>query len=409
MIGTGLSFCGTINYMTKLRVAMIAPPWLRVPPEGYGGIESMLATLIQGLQELDVAVELFAVGGSEPGCPVHACYDGEQYKFMHQAFRNSSPVATGQMSFALNEIVQDGHYDIIHDHSTFVGLLALRWATEYPAMPPALHTAHGAFFTTPDTVAKDLPDYTPAWQAFAQASKVFVVGISQFQMSQGPKALLSRTLPVVYNGVDPAEFTFQPAKQDYFLTLARMMPFKGIHIAAKLCGDMGYPLKIAGPVAEMADPRLVIKEVNAASSPYEATASFKYFKNSIWPLVKEHREIEYLGSISGELKKQTLANAKALLFPLTWDEPFGLVVIEALASGTPVVAMRRGAMAELVQHGKTGFLADTETEFRAFMKRVDEIDPAACRQSVQERFSNRSMAAAYVARYQEVIRRSKKS
>ena len=386
-----------------LRIAMIAPPWLRVPPNGYGGVESMLAALIIGLQRLGVVIDLFGVGGSTVDCPVYSCYSDEQYKFMHTKFEESSVAAAGHLAFALNKIAEDGHYDVIHDHNMFVGPLVLHWATESTSMPPALHTIHGSFFTTADTMAKELPDYTPAWESFSRAHRTWVVGISNFQMKAAPSALRLRELPIVYNGIDLDQWQFRQDKEDYFLTLARLQPAKGIDVAARLCAESNYRLKIAGPVAELTNPDEIIQQVEKPSSPYQHIESFQYFKQKVWPIVKEHQSIEYLGSIEGDVKRQVVARAKALLLPITWDEPFGLAVVEALASGTPVVAMRRGAMPELIQHGKTGFLADDEKELKAYMKRVGDIDPSACRKAVEDRFSSEAMALSYLKRYKKII------
>lgn len=394
--------------MKQLRVAMIAGPWLRVPPKGYGGIEHVVADLIKGLQALDVAVELFGVSGSQPGCPVHAYYDEEQYKFMQTEFKYSSVPAAGHVGLALNDIARDGHYDIIHDHNKSFGPLALQWATERPAMPPGLHTIHGAFFTTEDTIAKGHPDYTPHWRAFSQAKRAFVVGISDFQMHAAPSELRSVTLPTVYNGIDLAKWPFHASKEDYFLTLARCISEKGIHIAANICDQEGLPLKIAGPVADLTHPKDVVQQMEHGDPKYDTNRSVQYFKQALWPIIKRSHAVEYIGNISGETRPKAIGRAKALLFPITWDEPFGLAVVEALACGTPVIAMRRGAMPELIQHGKNGFLADNEAEFRTYMGRVEDIDPAVCRQTVEKQFSSEVMAQAYLERYKEVIRRASK-
>jgi glycosyltransferase involved in cell wall biosynthesis len=386
-----------------LRVAMIAPPWLRVPPNGYGGVENVIANLVSGLQKLDVEVDLFTVGGSKPSCKVEYCFADEQYQYMHSMFEHASTPAASHLLFALNKIAQDGEYDIIHDHNMWLGPLALRWATESVKMPPALHTNHWSFFTTDDTIAKGQPDYMPGWRELAQAGRVYVNGISDYQMQSAPNELKPRILSPVYNGTDIEKALYEPVKQDYFLTLARFQPEKGIHIAARLCAENDYRLKIAGPISEMMDAGVIINEIKNSQSKYNGSESFEYFKNEVWPIVERSVNIEYLGSIGGREKQSVIAGARALLFPITWDEPFGVAVIEALACGTPVIAMRRGAMSELIRHGENGFLANTEEEFLGYMKRIDEIDPLACRKSAEEQFSSESMARGYLQHYRTII------
>jgi glycosyltransferase involved in cell wall biosynthesis len=130
---------------------------------------------------------------------------------------------------------------------------------------------------------------------------------------------------------------------------------------------------------------------------------FRYYSDTILPLVVNNRDIKFLGNVSGKRKQSLISNAKALLFPIDWEEPFGMAVIESQACGTPVVAMNRGAMPEIIQHGVNGFLANSEEEFEMYMQRVDEIDPAECRRTVIEKFSDEVMTAAYIDRYKSVI------
>lgn len=134
----------------------------------------------------------------------------------------------------------------------------------------------------------------------------------------------------------------------------------------------------------------------------------RYFSDKIFPFVLNHPKITYSGNLGGARKTKFVSEAKALLFPIDWEEPFGMAVIEALACGTPVIAMNRGAMPEMIEHGKNGFLANNEVEFEEYMNRIDEIDPAMCRESVERNFSSEKMASQYVERYEEVLRRSNK-
>ena len=143
-------------------------------------------------------------------------------------------------------------------------------------------------------------------------------------------------------------------------------------------------------------------------SKYRKDPDFRYYSDKILPLTIANPRITFLGNVAGKRKMKLLSEAKALLFPIDWEEPFGMVMIEALACGTPVVAMNRGAVPEIIEHGVNGFIADTEAEFAQYIKRVGEIDPEVCRKSVEDKFSVDTMAKAYIERYEQAIKRASK-
>ncbi len=191
------------------------------------------------------------------------------------------------------------------------------------------------------------------------------------------------------------------------MTLARFTKDKGQVTAVKFAAKYKKRLRMAGTVAGMGSNKKVLFELSNPLSPYRRNEEFQYFNKKILPAVIRHRNITYAGNLSGDKKMKFISNAKALLFPIEWDEPFGMAVIEALACGTPVVAMKRGAMPEIIQHGKNGFLARDEKEFFEYAQRVNEIDPAECRRSVEKLFSAKAMARQYLLRYLEAIKRSR--
>ena len=389
----------------NLRVAMIAPPWLSVPPTGYGGLEEMLFGLVRGLKKLGVEVELFSIASSRVrGVKVNSFFKEETYPHIHRPIYESAPLAVSQVMFALQSIRIDRKFDIIHDHNGYIGPLALNYFTQLPGTPPAIHTLHGPPFSNSKHLKKTgLPDNRDVWKNISRSNRLYIVGISQSLLRDCPPSIRSRVLPVVHNGVDTQLFPFQPKKQSYFLTMARFSTEKGQHIAAKLCDELGYRLEMAGTIAGINTPRNLVLELADPLSPYRSYDDFRYYSDNIWPITVKNSRIRFVGNLAGRRKLRLLANAKALLFPIDWEEPFGMVVIEALACGTPVVAMKRGAMPEIIKHGVNGFLASSEAEFKDYMQKVDQIDPAACRRSVEKNFSVPIMASKYLDRYQSVL------
>jgi glycosyltransferase involved in cell wall biosynthesis len=384
---------------------MIAPPWLSVPPTGYGGIEEVLFGLLRGLKKLGVEAELFSIATSKVrGVKVNSFFKEEAYQHIHRPIYESSPITIAHIMYSLQTIRIDRRFDIIHDHNGFIGPLALNYFTQTSGNPPAIHTYHGPPFSSPKQMKKSgLPDNRDFWKHISRNNRLYVVGISQSLMRGSPPALRGRTLPVVYNGIDVDLFPFQPKKQKHFITMARFSAEKGQHVAARICDELGYSLEMAGNIAGINTPRQIVLELANPLSDYRAFADFRYFSDKIWPLTVKNRRIRYVGNLSGRRKLRFLANAKALLFPIDWDEPFGLAVIEALACGTPVVAMRRGSMPEIIEHGVNGWLANTEAELKEYMQRVDEINPEACRRSVEKNFSVPVMAQRYLDRYRSVL------
>jgi glycosyltransferase involved in cell wall biosynthesis len=392
--------------MSRLRVAIIAPPWLALPIKGYGGIELVLDGLIDGLRKLDVEVVVFGNGEHKTrGITTHSLYDTEQFKNIQRPAYETLPILAAHMQFALTKIKEDGNFDVIHDHNGFIGPEILAWATADPDMPPVIHTHHGPPFSTKAMLAQGLPDNNPFWEQLARhIGRCYIVGISEALMHSAPKALLPHILPPVYNAIDVTHFPFVAEKKNYFITLARFSRDKGQHVAAKLAAKAKVRLRMAGTVAGIESNRKLLFELANPMSHYRNNADFRYYSDQVLSYTLRHPKITFSGNLSGARKNKFMGEAKALLFPIDWEEPFGMAVIEALACGTPVIAMRRGAMPEIIQHGVNGFLADNEQEFLEYMGRVDEIDPAACRQSVVDKFSEDVMAQGYLDRYEQVVK-----
>jgi glycosyltransferase involved in cell wall biosynthesis len=385
---------------------MVAPPWLSIPPVGYGGIENVLAVLVPALMKLGVDVELFTVGDSTiRATQNYSLYKSGQYDYIHRPMYDSMPILIAQILFALRKVREAGDFDLIHCHNGFIGPLASAYSDD--SLPPLVHTLHGPPFTTPDRLERNIPDNLPMWREYGltPTNKIFFIGISEALMRPAPRELKHMILKPVHNAVDPSQFPFLAEKSDYFATLARSHPDKGQAVAVQAARKLGVKLKLAGVVADLKRPRQVLMELANPLSRYRGIDDFRYFSDEIFPYLDEE-QVEYIGDLSGQAKLDFLAGAKALLFPIQWDEPFGMAPIEALACGTPVIAIARGALPEIIQHGVNGFLAHTTREFMQYMRRVDEIDPAVCRRSVEERFSAHHMAREYLQRYKTILRRT---
>jgi len=389
----------------KLRVAMVAPPWLSVPPVGYGGIELVLQGLITQLRKQDVEVDLFSIGDSRlKGVKVHFYFDTAQYKDIHKLHYESGPIALTQLLFSLNKILASGRYDIIHDHNGFVGPAILGWATRLPSMPPALHTYHGPPFSTKKTIALGQPDINSLFDQFDDAHRLYCVGISDVLMKNTPRKFRKHLLPPVHNGLDPQKFPFKEKKRNYYITLARFNRDKAQHVAAEICDELDLTLEMAGTVAGINTPKDLFLELANPLSYYRNFPDFRYYSDKVWPITVKNPKIRFIGNLQSTRKIRFISNAKALLFPIDWDEPFGMAILEALACGTPVIAMNRGAMPEIIQHGYNGFLAKNAKEFKEYVKRVNEIDPKNCRKSVLKNFTAEIMAKNYIDRYSQILK-----
>lgn len=389
-----------------MKIAIIAPPWLKTYPGCYYGIENVIEALTSTLHQKGHEVVLFGVGGSTTeSSKTYWYHEDTQYKNIHRAWYEALPVISSHILYSLNIIKTHGNFDIIHDHNSFVGPAMMAFA--YGNLPPVLHTLHEPF-TNEHLIERGIPDNRMLFKELKYAKGMYFNGISESQLRTAPKDLDSRILEIIPNGVDLDDYTYSDQKDDYFLSVGRISPDKGQSTAAKLSDELGVPLKLAGTIgggietseqaqAEIDSP----SKLSMRNNPY-----FEYYRKEVYPYLKKGK-IEYIGTVFGEEKKELFAKAKAFLAPIEWEEPFGISLIDALSSGTPVVVYRRGAFPEIVEHGRNGFIADTEQEFKEYMQMVDQIDPAECRKSVEEKFSAEAMASRYVDLYERVIELTK--
>jgi glycosyltransferase involved in cell wall biosynthesis len=377
----------------SLTVFVNAGPWLPIPPSGYGGVENMLVYLIKELRRRGHRVILGTVGQSQIEVDRQVSFFRRgQHPRIDGPYCDGVSVAHSHMQRVLRTI-RETHIDVVHDFLEVVGPSTL--AQLGPGGPPVLHTLQWNLW--PDV------DFYSHFEGHGQ---VFFNGISEPQMKAARGNLRRWSLEVVHNGVDVDDFTYRERKDDYAITLARFTHDKGQDIAARVCARLGVPLRMAGTVGGIASPARLAEELRRPASPFHHYKDVKYYRNEVVPHEEPGRSIAWIGSVGGARKRALVAGARALLMPIRWEEPFGMAVIEALASGTPVVAMRRGAMPVIIEHGYNGFLADGEEEFAGYLQRVGEIKPENCRRSVEERFSAAMMVDAYLKRYEQVIGRA---
>jgi glycosyltransferase involved in cell wall biosynthesis len=341
-----------------MRIAIIAPPWYPIPPNGYGGIEWVVALLADGLTERGHQVTLFAPPGSETEAelvpplgevPSEELIGDPWYEAAH----------------AVSAYEQGEGFDLLHDHTGPVG-------ASIGAMSdaPTVHTLHGPFTEQTSMLYRRI------------AHRHWFVAISENQRSMGPANL--RWGGVVYNGIALDRYPFRTDKDDFLFFLGRADEEKAPHLAIQ--------------AARRAGRRLVM--CVTTKNQREQT----YWAERVEPLLGD--DVEVRGECDQEQKTDLLARAAALLFPIQWPEPFGLVMTEAMACGTPVVAWRNGSVPEVVADGETGFIVESVKEMAAGFDRLGELDPHAMRARVKERFSAEAMVAGYERVYQQVLTRS---
>jgi len=368
-------------------VLVNAGPWLPVPPPGYGGIENVVATLVPELRARGVRVVLCAAAGATLEVDeLVETLPAPMFEHIAGPYNQQSGIAHAHMQHVVRRL-REGDLGAVHDHLEVVGpstLIAMG-----AAAPPALHTLHW-----------DLRKHPDFYGRMDGGGRLWCNGVSDSQVARAPAALRAHALGAIPLAVDPGAIPFQPDKGPRFLVLARITEVKGQDLAALACREGGRPLDLAGPVAGAADPAALEAGLADPESPLHRHADVRFYLERVRPL--EGGEIRWIGSLTGAEKLAVLGRARALLTPIRWDEPGGTAVVEALACGTPVVGMRRGALPTLVDHGVTGFLADDPAELPGLLDRVGELDPAACRRAAEERFSAGTMAERYLELYARV-------
>lgn len=360
----------------NVKIAHIAPPWFAIPPKNYGGTEIVIYNLVEEQVAQGHDVTLYAPGDAKTSAklisffPLSLIDSGVPWQAHLKAF------------YHLYEAVEDikkKNFDIVHTHlssSSDLYLFPLMAALETPHIM-TLHSRF-PFDHLPNGWVGDADDLYMQW-----SSSMPMVAISEHARAEVPYAL--NFVGVVHHGLPMEQYPMVRKKRgDFFVWLGRILPDKGTHLAIKAAKDAGVPIILAGTVDR------------------HVHESVRYFQDEIKSLV-DNKQVRYIGPVKMTEKINLLNRARGFLNPIEWEEPFGMVMIEAMALGCPVISFARGAATELIVHGRTGFLVHDVDEMTQFIPRIDEIDREITRQHVVEHFSVRVMADKYTSIYQQVV------
>lgn len=339
-----------------MRIAEVAPLIESVPPKAYGGTERIVSYLTEALVGLGHEVTLFASGDSVTKARL--------VPVVERSLRLDPrrPDWLAWTTIMLDRVFESAsQFDIIHFHIDYLHFPVVR-----RCRTPCVTTLHGR---------QDLPDLDPLYRHFCEQP---LVSISDSQREPLPMAHWCAT---VHHGLPEDLYRFHPKPGDYFAFLGRVSPEKRVDRAIHVAVACGVPLRIRA-------------KVDAADR--------HYFESQVRPLL-DHPLVEFGGEIEEHEKDEFLGHARALLFPIDWPEPFGLVMIEALACGTPVLAYPGGAVVEVLQHGVTGYIVNDQQQAIAAARRIDLIDRRHCREAFEARFTARAMAERYLNVYRSLV------
>ncbi len=347
-----------------MKIAIVVPPWFEVPPQGYGGIEVIVSLLADGFVDKGHQVTLFTVSSSKTKAHMFKIFDEEMRFYLDEppsSFLNTA--LTHSLASYLE--ISRGEYDIIHDNTWKEGLCSATFMDI-----PVVHTLHGPFNE----------ENKRFYSLFKDHSRIHFVTISNYQQTCLPGL---NYIATVYNGINFPEYPYSEKKEDFFFYIGRFNDEKAPHLACEVAEKLGAKLILAGKVNEKAER--------------------SYFAKYIKPHMSD--KIEFVGELGHWSKKKMalFCHGKAFLYPIQWDEPFGITMAEALACGTPVVTFRRGSAPEVVAHGETGFVVETMDEFVDAVKHVNEINPRKCRERAEKMFTARTMVDNYERVYLKVL------
>jgi len=344
-----------------VRIAQVAPLYVSIPPRQYGGTERVVHWLTEGLVERGHDVTLFASGDSQT--------KAEHIAPCNKALWHDDGVTVPDTFHAieLDMVMEEAFkFDIIHSHLDF-------WLFPFHrhCPTPIVTTLHGR---------TDLPELQNLYDHFNQTN---LISISHAQQTFLPQA---NWIETVWHGIPDKDYGFNPYGGEYLAFLARMSPEKRPDLAIEVARRTGVPLKIAARIPDY--------------KPH-----FDWYKKVVEPLIAANPNVEYVGELGDEQKFELLRNAKALIAPIDWPEPFGLMLIEAWAVGTPVISRPYGSIPELVKHAEVGFVAETVEDLVRAVDRIDEIERELCHQYFLDQFTLDVMVTEYEKIYEKVIQR----
>lgn len=339
-----------------MKIAQIAPLIERVPPKRYGGTERVVYALTEELVGRGHKVTLFASGDSKTSAKLISVYP----RALREAKMSDiyGPNYFAMLNIGIAYKMQD-QFDIIHDHNGHLSL-----PTANIANTPVVVTMHGVINTTNKKI-------------FEMLNKPYLVSISKSQVARIPGI---NHIGTVYHGMNMGYYPFSGQSEGFLLFAGRISIEKGLHHAIEVAQNLNLPLIIAAKLESVDIP---------------------YFNEYIGPRLSE--QIRWVGEVDEEERNKLMSKALCLLHPITWREPFGLTLIEAMACGCPVVAFNRGSSGEIIEDGKTGFVVEDIEEMITAIEKIDNIDRKYCRQYTLDRFNAARMAEGYEKVYRQII------
>lgn len=338
-----------------MKIAQFAPVWVPVPPRSYGGTEFVVSELTEGLIARGHEVTLFATGDSATKGALVSPWPASLWRA-----KLGSPHAVWSLHYS-NLLDRAEEFDIIHDHCTFYTAPFTRFIGT-----PVVSTLHRPL--SPET-----------HKVFERYPEIYYVPISRDQKNS---ATFLKNTPYIYNGIPADRFPFNPNPKDYVLWLSKVIPSKGVLQAIEAAKLAREKLIIAGNI---------VGEENE-----------RYFKYEVQPLI-DGDQVQYVGEADFETKSKLFKNAKALLCPFNRREPFGLVMTEAMACGTPVIGFRVGSIPEIIEHGVTGYVVDDVEQMADAIRKIGDIDRKKCRERAETKFSTTRMVDEYEALYKKIL------
>jgi len=357
--------------MKKLKIAQVAPLWYPVPPRGYGGTEATVSKLTEGLVKRGHDVTLFASGDSKTKAKLVSPTKKNLFSLGVSWLYDSYNILNLIKAFS-----QAKDFDILHTH---IDVYDPIFRAKSPV--PTIATLHNPFWPEGKKKSGKWYEYKARVSIYNHFAKLPYVAISNSYRKQCPANI--KFVKTIYHGVDIRQLKFNPNPENYFVWLGRLTSKKGLHLVVKLARELGFRLKISGKVA----------------SPENE----KYFQKEIKPYLS--KKIQFLGELQSEKEKsEFLGKAKALIYPLLWEEPFGIVMIEAMATGTPVIAFPRGSAPEIIKDRETGFLVKNLAKMKEAIKDIEKISRSQCRQRVKKLFTVEKMTEEYEKLYYQIIK-----